>query len=237
MVLTYLPSPHPLPSTAAQHRLQPRRDLAKAARLAGSVTLVQCFSLDTRFFVCLLILCFYSCFDHRCGLSLQVDLSDQAGHDVCRRRDRPQKSVGRSFLSLSPHHLSSPPSADPSSFVSFASLCHSAAECISEHGKSVCASLGGTCVNERDGYYSVSLLCVSIGALLLVTYIIPTARRLQGMSHFISASFCTAWNEISEVLTWLRSSLRLIIEQLCRHQHGRSRFPRKTTLARRWSSF
>lgn len=37
---------------------------------------------------------------------------------------------------------------------------------------------------DRDGYYSVSLICVGIGAILLVTYIIPTARRLQGTFFF-----------------------------------------------------
>ena len=33
---------------------------------------------------------------------------------------------------------------------------------------------------ERDGYYTVSLLCVILGALLLVGYIRPTVRKLQG---------------------------------------------------------
>ncbi|KAL7417056.1 acetyl-coenzyme A transporter 1-domain-containing protein [Mrakia frigida] len=55
------------------------------------------------------------------------------------------------------------------------------AECISEHGKHLCSSLGGTCVMDRDGYYSVSMICVGLGAVLLVTYIIPTARRLQAL--------------------------------------------------------
>ncbi|GHJ85998.1 hypothetical protein NliqN6_2400 [Naganishia liquefaciens] len=31
-----------------------------------------------------------------------------------------------------------------------------AAECISDHGKAICADLGGECVTERDGYYIMS---------------------------------------------------------------------------------
>lgn len=56
-----------------------------------------------------------------------------------------------------------------------------ASECISEHGIHLCASLGGTCLVQRDGFYLVSLACVAIGATVLVGYIIPTARRLQAL--------------------------------------------------------
>lgn len=55
-----------------------------------------------------------------------------------------------------------------------------ASECVSDIGKSQCAELGGECLTERDGYYIVSALCVTIGAILLVTYVTPTAKRLQG---------------------------------------------------------
>lgn len=58
-----------------------------------------------------------------------------------------------------------------------------ASECVSEHGKHTCAALGGDCVTDRDGYYAVSWICVVIGAALLVGYIIPTARKLQGTSR------------------------------------------------------
>ncbi|KAM0790397.1 hypothetical protein ACM66B_003279 [Microbotryomycetes sp. NB124-2] len=54
-------------------------------------------------------------------------------------------------------------------------------ECVSEHGKAVCADLGGQCLTTRDGYYWISSLCVVLGAILLVTYIQPTARRLQSL--------------------------------------------------------
>ena len=54
-------------------------------------------------------------------------------------------------------------------------------ECVSEPGKKACAEMGGDCVTERDGYYYVSSLCVALGVVSLVFYIIPTARRLQGV--------------------------------------------------------
>jgi len=54
------------------------------------------------------------------------------------------------------------------------------AECVSEHGKSQCADISGECVTERDGYYWVSVLCLTFGVAFLLGYVIPTARRLQG---------------------------------------------------------
>lgn len=56
-----------------------------------------------------------------------------------------------------------------------------ATECVSDLGKTHCADLGGICETERDGYYIVSAACVMIGATILTLYVIPTARRLQGM--------------------------------------------------------
>lgn len=53
-------------------------------------------------------------------------------------------------------------------------------ECVSEHGKKACEDLQGKCVMERDGYYYVSSICVALGIVTLIFYIIPTARRLQG---------------------------------------------------------
>lgn len=35
-------------------------------------------------------------------------------------------------------------------------------------------------MTERDGYYAMSALCVGMGIMLLVTFIRPTVRRLQG---------------------------------------------------------
>lgn len=54
-----------------------------------------------------------------------------------------------------------------------------AAECISDHGKAICADLGGECVTERDGYYIMSAVCVALGVAILLLYIRPTAKRLQ----------------------------------------------------------
>ncbi|KAF8313706.1 MFS general substrate transporter [Clavulina sp. PMI_390] len=59
----------------------------------------------------------------------------------------------------------------------------SASECASESGKERCASLGGTCAIESDGYYTVSAICVAIGAILLVAYIWPAAQRLQRLPN------------------------------------------------------
>ncbi|KAG8883215.1 hypothetical protein FRB98_003218 [Tulasnella sp. 332] len=54
-------------------------------------------------------------------------------------------------------------------------------ECVSEAGKSLCKEQVGTCVIERDGYYFMGWLCVSIGVILLLTFIRPTALKLQAL--------------------------------------------------------
>ena len=46
-------------------------------------------------------------------------------------------------------------------------------------GKGLCEDAGGHCVIQRDGYYIMSFVCVVVGAALLVTYILPTVRKLQ----------------------------------------------------------
>lgn len=53
-------------------------------------------------------------------------------------------------------------------------------ECISEHGKHVCEKLGGHCVVIRDGYYIMSAAGVLLSVGLLVGFILPTVKRLQG---------------------------------------------------------
>jgi len=58
----------------------------------------------------------------------------------------------------------------------------SAAECVSDLGKEHCSAIGGECMTEQDGYYYVSMICVTFGVLFLVGYIMPTARRLQSES-------------------------------------------------------
>lgn len=54
-------------------------------------------------------------------------------------------------------------------------------ECHSDRGKAACAALGGECIVERDGYYWTSAICVAIGVVVLVTYILPKARHLQSL--------------------------------------------------------
>ncbi len=43
----------------------------------------------------------------------------------------------------------------------------------------MCSDIGGTCITERDGYFITTGLCLALGVISLVTFIIPTARRLQ----------------------------------------------------------
>jgi len=61
------------------------------------------------------------------------------------------------------------------------SLTVKAVECVSEQGKAHCSDIGGTCITERDGYYITSALCIGLGILAVVTYVIPTARKLQAL--------------------------------------------------------
>lgn len=50
---------------------------------------------------------------------------------------------------------------------------------MSDHGKAACKDIGGTCISEKDGYYTVMAFSIGFGALFLVAFIIPTARKLQ----------------------------------------------------------
>ncbi|GAA6037475.1 hypothetical protein JCM8097_008206 [Rhodosporidiobolus ruineniae] len=54
-------------------------------------------------------------------------------------------------------------------------------ECVSEHGKAACAELGGECLTTRDGYFYVSSLCIAAGALVLMYFVQPAARKLQSL--------------------------------------------------------
>jgi hypothetical protein len=55
-----------------------------------------------------------------------------------------------------------------------------AAECVSDQGKARCSDIGGICITERDGYFITTGLCLTLGVVALVAFIIPTARKLQG---------------------------------------------------------
>ncbi|ODN77190.1 hypothetical protein L202_05713 [Cryptococcus amylolentus CBS 6039] len=54
-------------------------------------------------------------------------------------------------------------------------------ECVSEAGKHACADVGGECVVARDGYYLMSAVCVTLGAGLLIVFILPMVRRLASL--------------------------------------------------------
>jgi PAT family acetyl-CoA transporter-like MFS transporter 1 len=45
----------------------------------------------------------------------------------------------------------------------------------------MCTAAAGTCVMQRDGYYITTGICLAVGLLFFVAYIIPTAKRLQGL--------------------------------------------------------
>jgi hypothetical protein len=57
-----------------------------------------------------------------------------------------------------------------------------ATECVSDHGKATCKDINGVCITKRDGYYLISGLCMTLGVVLLITFIIPKARKLQGQA-------------------------------------------------------
>ncbi len=44
----------------------------------------------------------------------------------------------------------------------------------------MCNDINGECITETDGYYVVSIICMTFGILFLFGFIIPTARKLQG---------------------------------------------------------
>ncbi|KAK4703787.1 hypothetical protein P7C70_g2426, partial [Phenoliferia sp. Uapishka_3] len=56
-----------------------------------------------------------------------------------------------------------------------------ARECVSDHGKAACAELGGQCETLQDGYYWTSSLCIIAGAIALLFFVQPAARRLQSL--------------------------------------------------------
>ncbi|KIR25773.1 acetyl-CoA transporter [Cryptococcus deuterogattii LA55] len=76
----------------------------------------------------------------------------------------------------------SPPSSSTSwgskLSLSFSSSTSDVGECVTEHGKNLCAQAGGECIMQRDGYYIMSAVCVTLGAGLLVVFILPMIRRL-----------------------------------------------------------
>jgi len=61
------------------------------------------------------------------------------------------------------------------------SLIAKGAECVSEEGKAACSAAAGTCVMERDGYFMTTSICLGVGLIFLLAYVIPTARKLQGL--------------------------------------------------------
>ncbi|OCF73566.1 hypothetical protein I204_05409 [Kwoniella mangroviensis CBS 8886] len=54
-------------------------------------------------------------------------------------------------------------------------------ECISEAGKHACSAAGGECVVVRDGYYIMSMVCVTLGAMILIGFVLPTVKRLSAL--------------------------------------------------------
>ena len=59
-------------------------------------------------------------------------------------------------------------------------------ECTSEAGIAACAAVKGTCKILKDGYYFTSTICVAVGTLIFLVYILPVCFRLQKLP-------ATAW--------------------------------------------
>ncbi|KAG6837899.1 hypothetical protein H0H93_013052 [Arthromyces matolae] len=59
-----------------------------------------------------------------------------------------------------------------------------ATECVSDHGKALCKDINGVCITHRDGYYTMSALCMILGVILLVAFIVPKALKLQVKQSF-----------------------------------------------------
>ncbi|CAG8561662.1 2804_t:CDS:10 [Ambispora leptoticha] len=55
-------------------------------------------------------------------------------------------------------------------------------DCASEHGKNICTELNGQCNIHQDGYYVVSVATVTLGTILLFTFIRPQIKVLQQLS-------------------------------------------------------
>ncbi|KAH7104503.1 MFS general substrate transporter [Auriculariales sp. MPI-PUGE-AT-0066] len=56
-----------------------------------------------------------------------------------------------------------------------------ASECVSEHGKKACKDLSGTCVTEKDGFYTVSAICILTGFVSFVLFILPVVKKLEAL--------------------------------------------------------
>lgn len=52
-------------------------------------------------------------------------------------------------------------------------------ECTSDDGAARCRAAGGTCIIERDGYYWTSTICIIIGLVALLGFILPKSQHLQ----------------------------------------------------------
>ncbi|PVV02566.1 hypothetical protein BB560_002977 [Smittium megazygosporum] len=48
-----------------------------------------------------------------------------------------------------------------------------------EVGKELCSSLGGRCIISRDGYYTISIVCISLSLINFMFFIRHTVKRLE----------------------------------------------------------
>lgn len=93
------------------------------------------------------------------------------------------------MLTVATCSVSSSTATSLRSKLSLSSSASGLGECVTEHGKNLCAQAGGECVMQRDGYYIMSAVCVTLGAGLLVVFILPMVKRLAGKSPFFSWIF------------------------------------------------
>lgn len=85
------------------------------------------------------------------------------------------------MLTVATCSVSSSTTTSLRSKLSLSSSASGLGECVTEHGKTLCAQAGGECVMQRDGYYIMSAVCVTLGAGLLVVFILPMVKRLAAL--------------------------------------------------------
>ncbi|KAI8905077.1 acetyl-coenzyme A transporter 1-domain-containing protein [Gorgonomyces haynaldii] len=54
-------------------------------------------------------------------------------------------------------------------------------KCTDEKAKQQCLEVGGKCSMESDGYYTVSVVCVVLGVLSMLFYIVPQVRKMEAI--------------------------------------------------------
>jgi hypothetical protein len=81
----------------------------------------------------------------------------------------------------------------------------------------LCSDIGGTCITERDGYFITTGLCLVLGVVTLVTFILPTARKLQGEQFYIEFS---SWQKLRSVFLHSFASIEVAYLYIIQRDKG-----------------